>query len=295
MRVFVTGATGFIGTLVTKELVGAGYQVLGLTRSETGAAALRAAGADVHYGTLEDLGSLREGAAAADAVIHLAFNHDFSKWVEHCENDRVVIEALGEVLAGSSRPLIITSGTAVAYTPGRLSTEDDAPNSPAPRILSEQAADAVLAKGVDVRVVRLPQVHDPLKQGLISPLALIAKEKAVSAYVGEGAGRWPAAHVSDVAVLYRLVLEKGQKGKRYNAVAEEGVSLKDIADVLGKGLGLPVASITAEEAQAHFGWLGLFVSGDIGASGALTQERLGWKPKGPSLLADLAEGRFDGT
>lgn len=295
MRVFVTGATGFIGIHVTKELLSAGHRVLGLTRSDAGAAALQAAGADVHHGSLEALDSLRQGAAESDAVIHLAFNHDFAKWVEHCAADGQVIEALGGVLAGSSRPLIVTSGTAVAHTHGRLTTEKDAPNSPAPRVATEHAAEAVLASGVDVRVVRLPQVHDPVKQGLISPLAAIAREKGVSAYVDDGGNRWPAAHVSDVAVLYRLALENGQTGLRYNAVDEEGVALKAIAEAIGKGLRIPTVSIPAREAEAHFGWLGLFASADIPASSALTRKWLGWQPKGPSLLADLAEGRFAGT
>jgi nucleoside-diphosphate-sugar epimerase len=295
MRVFVTGATGFIGTRVTKELLSAGHEVLGLTRSDAGAAGLQAAGAAVHYGSLEDLDSLRAGAAASDAVIHLAFNHDFSKWAEHCEADRGIIEALGAGLAGSSGTLIVTSGTAIAHTPGRLTTEEDAPNSPLPRVATEQAVEALLVKGLDVRVVRLPQVHDPIKQGFVTPLAATAREKGVSAYVGDGANRWPAAHVDDVAVLYRLALEKGQAGARYHAVDEAGVALKDIAEAIGKGLGIAAVSLTPEEAQAHFGWFALFVSGDIPASSALTREWLGWQPKGPSLLADLAERRFAGT
>lgn len=292
MRVFVTGATGFIGTAVVRELIGAGHQVLGLTRSDAGAAALQAAGAQAHFGSLEDLASLRQGAADSEGVIHLAFNHDFSKWVEHSEADAGVIETLGAALAGSGRPLVVTSGTAVAHVPGRPVTENDPANSPVPRVATEQAAEAVLAKGGNVRIVRLPQVHDPLKQGLITPLVAIAREKGVSAYVGDGANRWPAAHISDVALLYRLVLEKGESGKRYNAVAEEGVAAKAIAEAVGKGLGIPVVSKTPEEAQAHFGWLGMLVGADIPASGALTQHWLGWQPKGPSLLEDLAEGRF---
>jgi nucleoside-diphosphate-sugar epimerase len=292
MRVFITGATGFIGSQVTPNLIAAGHQVLGLTRSDAGAAALKAAGADVLHGSLADLESLRAGAATADAAIHLAFDHDFSKWAENCAVDQGVIEALGGALAGSSRPFIVTSGTAISYTPGRPTTEADPPNSPAPRVVTEHAVEAVLAEGVDVRVIRLPQVHDPLKQGLITPLAAIAREKGVSAYVGDGANRWPAAHVSDVAMLYRLVLEKGEKGARYNAVDEAGVAMKDIAEAIGKGLGIPAVSITAEAAQAHFTWLAWFVGADIPASSALTRQWLGWQPKGPSLLADLAEAKF---
>jgi nucleoside-diphosphate-sugar epimerase len=292
MRVFVTGATGFIGTALIPELIAAGHKVLGLTRSDAGASALAASGAEVHHGSLEDLDSLKSGAAAADAVIHLAFDHDFSKWAENCEKDRAAIEALGSVLAGSDRPLIVTSGTAVAHTPGRLTTEEDAPSSPVPRVISEHAAASVEAKGVRVSVVRLPQVHDPVKQGLITPLVAIARDKGVSAYIGDGAHRWPAAHVSDVARLYRLALEKDVTGVRYNAVAEEGVALRDIAEAIGRGLNIPVVSKTPEEAGEHFGWLGMLVGADIPASSALTREWLGWNPTGPGMLSDLAAMRY---
>jgi nucleoside-diphosphate-sugar epimerase len=292
MRVFVTGATGFIGTALIPELTAAGHRVLGLTRSDAGATALAAAGAEVHHGSLEGLDSLKSGAAAADAVIHLAFDHDFSKWAENCEKDRAAIEALGSVLAGSDRPFIVTSGTAVAHTPGRLTTEEDAPNSPVPRVISEHAAASVQAKGVRLSVMRLPQVHDPVKQGLITPLVAIAREKGVSAYVGEGLNRWPAAHVSDVARLYRLALEKNATGIRYNAVAEEGVALRDIAEAIGRGLNIPVVSKTPEEAGEHFGWLGMLVGADIPASSVLTREWLDWHPTGPSMLSDLADMRY---
>jgi len=292
MRVFVTGATGFIGTQVTADLLAAGHQVLGLTRSDSGAAKLKSAGAKPHFGSLEDLESLRRGAAASDAVIHLAFNHDFSNIAQICETDRAVIEAMGAVLAGSSRKLLFASPTAVAFTPGRASTEDDPPNAQNPRIASEHAAEALQAKGVHAIAIRIPQVHDPIKQGLVSYLAGIAREKGISAYVGEGANRWPAVHVRDAARLFRLALENGQAGLRYHAVAEEGVTLKDIAMALGKGLGVPVTSKTAEEAEAYFGWFGMFVAADIPASGRLTQQRLGWQPSGPTLLADLAEAKF---
>jgi nucleoside-diphosphate-sugar epimerase len=266
--------------------------VLGLTRSEAGARALAAAGAGIHRGSLEDLDSLRSGAAASDGVIHLAFNHDFSNWVAHCEADKGVIEALGSALAGSDRPLIITSGTAAAFTPGRLTTEEDAPNSPIPRVASEQAAASVAAKGVRVSVMRLPQVHDPVKQGLITYLVAIAREKGVSAYVGDGLNRWPAVHVLDAARLYRLALEKGAAGARYNAVGEEGVPLREIAEVIGRGLKVPAISKSPEEAGEHFGWLGAFIGADVPASSTLTQERLGWRPTGPSLMSDLGEMRF---
>ena len=295
MRVFVTGATGFIGTHVVRELIGAGHAVLGLTRSDAGAAALNRAGADAHRGSLEDPESLARGAAASEGVIHLAFDHDFSKWAETCDMDRRAIEALGGALAGSQRPLIVTSGTAAARVEGRATTEDDAPNSPIPRVASEHAAEAAWVNGANVSVVRLPQVHDPVKQGLISPLMAIAREKGVSAYVGDGQNRWPAAHVLDVARLYRLALEKGVAGARYNAVAEEGVALRDIAASLGRGLKLPVVAKSAEEAGEHFGWLGVFMSTDIPASSALTREKLGWHPTGPGLISDLDRAGYLGA
>ncbi|MDH7637386.1 SDR family oxidoreductase [Sphingomonas oryzagri] len=289
MRVFLTGATGFIGSRVVPELLAAGHEVIGLTRSDEGARSLAEAGAGVHRGTLEDPDSLRAGAAKADAVIHTAFDHDFSRFVENCEKDRRVITALGEELKGSSRPLIITSGTGMGDT-GRsnLALETvfnlDHPN---PRSASELAGHAVGETGVDVRVVRLPQVHDTHRQGLISPLIQISREKGLVAYVGEGLNRWPAAHVLDVAQLYRLVLDKGEAGGRYNAVDEEGIPARSIAETLGEGLGLPVRSLTREEAPAHFGWMAMFADLDMAASSALTRERLGWRPTGPSMIEDL--------
>lgn len=289
MRVFLTGATGFIGSRIVPELIGAGHSVLGLTRSDAGAAALIAAGAEPHRGDLEALDSLRAGAADADAVIHTAFDHDFSNFVANCEKDRRVIEALGGVLKGSARPLIITSGTGMGGgAPGQLAIEAIFDRShPNPRIASEDAGEALKAQGVDVRVVRLPQVHDPLKQGLISPLVEIARDKGVSAYVGDGLNRWPAAHVLDVARLYRLALEKDAPNARYNAVAEEGVTAREIAEVLGEGLDLPVVGLSPEDAAAHFGWMAMFVGLDMSASSAWTREQLGWRPEGPGLIADL--------
>ena len=289
MRVFLTGATGFIGSRIVPELLGAGHEVLGLTRSEDGAAALVAAGAEAHRGDLQDLDSLRAGARDADAVIHTAFDHEFSNFVANCEKDRRVIEALGGVLTGSDRPLIITSGTGMGGgAPGRLAVEAVFDRShPNPRIASEDAGEALKAQGVDVRVVRLPQVHDPLKQGLISPLVEVARDKGVSAYVGDGLNRWPAAHVLDVARLYRLALDKGAPNARYNAVAEEGVTAREIAEVLGDGLGLPVVSLSPEEAAAHFGWMAMFVGLDMSASSAWTREQLGWRPEGATLIEDL--------
>jgi nucleoside-diphosphate-sugar epimerase len=287
MRVFVTGASGFIGSAVVDELIAAGHKVLGLARSDAAAASLVAAGADVHRGSLEDLDSLRSGAAAADAVIHTAFIHDFSKFQANCETDRRAIEAIGSVLAGSDRPFIVTSGTGIARTPGRLTTEEDAPDSEIPRIASEQAATSVQALGVRVSVMRLPQVHDPVKQGLITYLIDVAREKGVSVYVGDGQNRWPAVHRLDAAHLYRLVLEKGSAGARYHAVDEEGVPLRDIAEVIGKHLNVPVVSKSPEEAADHFGWLAHFAAFDIPASSQWTQEQLGWRPTGPGLISDL--------
>jgi nucleoside-diphosphate-sugar epimerase len=288
MRVFVTGATGFIGSALVPELINAGHRVLGLARSDAGAKSLAAAGAEVHRGSLEDLESLKSGAADSDAVIHLAFNHDFSKFQENCETDRRAIEALGSVLARSDRLLIVTSGTLV-IAPGRLATEEDTPSATSasiPRIATEEAAAAVAARGVRVSLVRLPQVHDQNKQGLITSLINLARDKGVSAFVGDGKNRWSAAHLSDTAHLYRLALEKGSAG-RYHAVAEEGVPERDIAEVIGRRLKLPVVAKSPAEAAKHFGWLGGFAGLDGPASSALTRERLGWRPVGPGLIADL--------
>ena len=290
MRVFVTGATGFIGSRVVKELIGTGHQVLGLTRSDTGAEELVAAGAEVHRGNIEDLDSLRSGAASADAVIHLAFNHDFSKFAENCENDRLAIEAMGSVLVGTKKLLITTSGTAITGHDGsRLRLESDPPVSSKiiPRAASEEAARALAAQGVRVAIVRLPQVHDNVKQGLIPYVTQAARAKGVSVYIGEGRNRWAAAPVLDVAHLYCLALEKTGAFAVYHAVAEEGVSMREIAEVLGQGLNVPVKSITQEEAPAHFGWLAMFANLDMPASSAQTREQLGWNPMGPDLITDL--------
>ncbi|MEQ5843472.1 SDR family oxidoreductase [Paraburkholderia acidicola] len=294
MRIFLTGATGFIGSTLVPELINAGHQVIGVTRSDAGAQALIEAGAEVHRGTLEDPESLRSGATKADAVIHTAFDHDFSRFVENCEKDKRVIAALGAALAGSDRPLIITSGTGMGSGDhGEPATEDVFNTShPNPRIASELAGNALLDAGVNVSVVRLPQVHNPFRQGLISPLIAITREKGVVAYVGDGSNRWPAGHLSDVVRLYRLAAEKGERGARYHAVGEEGISAREIAESLGRGLKLPVVSIAPEEAQAHFGWMAIFVGLDMPASSALTQARLGWKPTGPTLIADLDEARY---
>ncbi len=289
MLVFLTGATGFIGSRIVPELIDAGHQVLGLTRSDAGARWLEQAGAEAHRGTLEDPDSIASGAARADAVIHTAFDHDFSRFVENCEKDRRVIEAIGAVLAGSDRPFIITSGTGMGSSaPGERAVEDVFDrNNPNPRRLSELTGEEVAKRGVSVAVVRLPQVHDTEKQGLISPAIQIARQKGVSAYVGNGANRWPAAHVTDVARLYRLALDKHEAAARWNAVDEEGVPVREIAKAIGAGLGVPVRSLSADEAAEHFGWLAPFAGMDLPASSTLTRDRLGWKPEGPALIVDL--------
>jgi nucleoside-diphosphate-sugar epimerase len=291
MRVFVTGATGFIGSAVVSELINAKHKVLGMTRSDAGAKALTAAGAEVHRGDLEDVESLRRGAGQADGVIHLAFDHNFFNFAANCEKDRRAIAALGAGLARSNSPLVITSGTAMGNViPGKPATEDDFDaNHPNPRSESEAAGAALSAAGINVSVVRLPQVHNPLKAGLVTPLIEIARKKRVSAYIGDGSNRWAAAHVLDVAPLYRMVLERQEAGSRYHAVAEEGVAARTIAEVIGQGLQVPVVAISADEAATHFGWLGMFAGLDLSASSAQTRERLGWHPTGPGLIADLAQ------
>lgn len=288
MRVFITGASGFIGSAIIPELIGAGHQVIGLARSDAAAKSVVALGAQVHRGSLEELESLRSGAAAADGVIHCAFNHDFSQYQNNCEADRRAIEAMGSVLIGSDRPFVVSAGVGV-LTPDRPATENDAcvPSSMLPRSASEEAALALAERGVRASVMRLPQVHNLDMQGLITLLVIIAREKRLSAYVGDGANRWPAAHRLDVARLYKLALEKGSAGARYHAIAEEGVPLRQIAEVIGRRLNLPIVSKSPEEAADHFGWMGFMVGRDGPASSAITQERLGWRPVECGLLADL--------
>jgi nucleoside-diphosphate-sugar epimerase len=293
MKIFVTGATGFIGSAIVRELIGAGHQVLGLSRSDAGDKTLIAAGAQVHRGDLKDLESLRKGAAMSDGVIHTGFIHDFLKFAENCEIDKRAIEALGSALEGSKRPLLVTSGLATVAE-GRMPTEEDAglPPSPAYPRASEATAETLLKRGVRVSVVRLPQVHNTIKQGLVTYAIAVAREKGVSAYVDAGLNRWAAVHVLDAARLYRLALEKHEAGARYHAVTEEGVPVREIAEAIGRGLKVPVVSKSPEEAAAHFGWLGMFVGRDLIGSSMQTQERLGWRPTGPGLITDLDQAHY---
>ena len=289
MRIFLTGATGFIGSRIVPELLAAGHSVLGMTRSDAGAKALADAGVEPYQAMLEDPATVAAGAAQADAVIHTAFDHDFSNFVANCEKDRKVILAMGEALKGSDRPIVITSGTGFgAAEHGKLATEDVANfDHPNPRSVSELTGEKLLQAGVKVLVMRLPQVHDTLRQGLVSSYITNAKQKGAAVYVGEGLNRWAAAHVADVARLYKLAIEQGKAGERFHAVDEEGVSARDIAGAVGSGLGLPVLSMTPEQSGEHFGWLAMFMDMDMPASSAWTRGRLGWTPSGPGMIADL--------
>ena len=294
MRVFVTGASGFIGSAVVSELIGAGHEVLGLARSDSSAQALEAAGAQVHRGDLEDLTSLRAGAGSADGVIHLAFNHDFNDYAGAADTDRRAIDSLGEVLAGSDRPFVVAAGLA-GFAPGRTMTEDDAVDPNSPRH-SELAALGLASRGVRVSVLRLPpSVHGEGDHGFVPRLIDIAREKGVAAYPGDGSNRWPAVHRFDAARLFRLALESAPAGARLHAIGDEGIPVRDIANVIGRHVGLPVRAVPAEQAIDHFGWLGVFFSLDVAASGTLTRELLGWRPTREGLIEDLDAGHyFDG-
>ncbi|MDB5269269.1 MAG: 3-beta hydroxysteroid dehydrogenase [Hymenobacter sp.] len=290
MRVFVTGASGFIGSAIVQELLGAGHEVLGLARSSESAQALVAAGAEVHRGSLDDLDSLRRGAAAADGIIHTAYNHNFIEYEAAGQTDRHAIEALGGELAGSNRPLIVTAGLA-GLTTGRPGTEEDTPGA-SPR-MSETVAMELASQGVRVMVIRLASsVHDRNDHGFVPTLIDIARQKGAAAYVGEGLNRWPAVHRLDAARLYRLALKHGAAGARYHGAADEGIAMRDIAAIIGRHLNLPVVSKTPEDAADHFGWMARFVGLDMPASSALTQQQLGWHPTQPGLLADLEDGDY---
>jgi nucleoside-diphosphate-sugar epimerase len=298
MRVFVTGGSGFVGSAIIQELTNAGHQVLGLARSDTAAESLAAAGAEVHRGALDDLDSLRRGAAASDGVIHAAFIHDFSNYAAACKTDRVAIEALGAELAGSGRPFVVTSGIPLTATTGRPVTEEDA-SPPATSSIaalrgpSEAAALATAAQGVRVSVVRLPPlVHGDGDHGFMPDLIRIARSTGVSAYIGDGLNRWPAVHRLDATKLYRLALEKGAAGTRYHGVADEGVQIRDIAEVIGRCLSVPVVSKSPEEAVGHFGWLGNALAIGNLVSSAQTQEQLGWAPSQPALIPDLESAGY---
>lgn len=294
MRVFVTGASGFVGSAIVQELLQAGHKVLGMVRSESAAEALVKAGAEAHFGNLDDLESIKKGAAQCDAVIHTAFNHDFSRYKENCENDRQVILALGSVLAGSNRPLVVTSGVGILRKEGQFTENDAHPGSEvSPRAATEEAANAVAQQGVNTYIVRLPaSTHGKGDHGFVPLVIGMAKEKGQSVYIGEGNNRWPAVHRLDAAVVYRLIIEKQPQQKVFHPVAEEGIPFKQIATAIGKGLQLPVVSKEGSDAEAHFGWFKHFAGIDCSASSEQTRKTLGWEPKHPTLLDEITPGIY---
>ncbi|WNY84458.1 SDR family oxidoreductase [Cronobacter dublinensis] len=294
MRIFVTGATGFIGSRVVSALLARGHQVTGLVRTEEAARQLVDKGVTAKRGTLEDPQAWVAGIDQCDAVIHTAFDHDFTRFAENCDKDRRVIGAIGSVLQGSQRPLLITSGTGMGDDgSGQPALEQNFnPAHPNPRVASELAGSQLLESGIDVRVVRLPQVHNTERQGLISYYLSLAREKGAAAYIGEGNNAWCAAHVDDVAGLYVKVLEKGQRGERYHAVAEESIPSWLIAQTVAAGLEIPAVSLKSEQAAEHFGWFAAFAMMDMRASGAWTRQQLDWQPKGSGLIDDLSSMRF---
>jgi nucleoside-diphosphate-sugar epimerase len=293
MKVFVTGATGFIGSAIVRELSAAGHQVLGLARSDAARTQLASTGVEVHRGSLDDLDSLRRGAAVSDGVIHTAFMHDFADFVKAAETDLRAIETIGAALEGSGRPFVVTSGILMFAMQGRLVTEEDVSDSAGGRIASENAAIALAERGVRSSVVRLPpSVHGEGDHGFVPTLITIARAKSVSAYPGDGLNRWPAVHRLDAAHLFRLALESAPAGSRLHGVAEEGVPVREIASVIGRHLDVPVASVPVEEAGEHFSFLGNFFSMDSPASSTLTRERLQWQPVQPGLLADIDQDYY---
>jgi nucleoside-diphosphate-sugar epimerase len=295
MRIFVTGANGFIGSALIPELIKGGHQVLGLTRSEEGARALGEAGAAAWRGDVNDVDGLRKAIEHSEGVIHTAFNHDFSRFMASCEEDRKVITAMGDALAGSNRPMVVTSSIGSSNTvPGTLPVEDNptASSKVFPRAASDEAALALADRGINVSIMRNPQIHNTVKQGLVSDLVKLARQKGRAAYVGDGSNRWSATHISDAVQLYRLAIEKAQIGAKYHAVAEEGIAMREIAEVIAEGLHLPAVSISEDDAPEHFGWLIKFAGRELTASGQLTQERLNWTPKGPGLIADLQHMKY---
>lgn len=297
MRVFVTGATGFIGQAVVQELLDAGHTVVGLARSEASAAALKAKGVAVIQGSLEDIEAVKKGASESDGVINLAFNHDFTKFAENAKIEHAAVTAMGEVLAESNRPIVLASGT-MMLPKGELVTEDTGPDLNSPvnvRAATEQKVATLAAQGIRASAVRLaPTVHGDNDHGFIYLITQVARAKGESIYIGEGLNRWPAVHRHDAARLFRLALEKGVAGTRYHAVGEEGLNMKDIAEAIGKSAGIPTSSKTSEQAAAHFdgGFMGFVVGADNPSSSKKTQEQLGWSPTGPTLLTDINAGVY---